>query len=340
MEFPTKSYGKGKKGASKKYYNDAVWKALSSEAQVKIINERKKAMGDDSNNDKSVASAKLAKSIKSITKTMKLLEKDNHRLKKYVSALQKCDEGDDNDLSISSAKGSSHFQEATVMLQESHPRIALALKSSKSIGLDLRNVFLLDNQSTFNSCCNRKFVSLVRKALHALNMTSNGGGLKITEKCKIPGYKFWVWFSENAITNIICLKNLIKIYRVTYDSKVDTTFVVHRSTFSLPNLLFETHPCRLHVCYPKKMGEFGFVQPVKDNMKLFSKRQITGAVRAKDLYEKMIFPSTADFREIVRASIPGCDVTPADAKSFGSQNEREHRKKKCKAPCSKCDQGP
>jgi hypothetical protein len=34
-------------------------------------------MGDDGNNDKSVASAKLAKSIKSITKTMKALEKDN-----------------------------------------------------------------------------------------------------------------------------------------------------------------------------------------------------------------------------------------------------------------------
>jgi hypothetical protein len=30
--FATKSYGKGKKGAPKKYYNDAEWKALSSEA--------------------------------------------------------------------------------------------------------------------------------------------------------------------------------------------------------------------------------------------------------------------------------------------------------------------
>ncbi len=58
-------------------------------------------------------------------------------------------------------------------------------------------------------------------------MTSNGGGLRISEKCKLPRYKFWVWFSKKSITNIICLKNLIKIYRVTYDSKVDTTFVVH-----------------------------------------------------------------------------------------------------------------
>jgi hypothetical protein len=30
--FVTKSYGKDKKGASKKYYDDAEWKALSSEA--------------------------------------------------------------------------------------------------------------------------------------------------------------------------------------------------------------------------------------------------------------------------------------------------------------------
>jgi hypothetical protein len=235
-------------------------------------------MDDDRNDNKSVESTKSAKSIKSITKTMKLLEKDNHRLKKSLSTLQKCNEGEDNDSSISSAEGFSHFQEAMEMLKESHSKIVLALKSSKSIGLDHRNVLLLDNQSTFDSCCNRKFVSLVRKALNALNMTSNSGGLKIMKQCKIPGCKFWVWFSENAVTNIICLKNLIKIYRVTYTSKVDTTFVVHCSTFGLPDLLFEMHPCKLHVCYLKKMGEFGFVQTIKDNMKLFSKRQIGRAV--------------------------------------------------------------
>jgi hypothetical protein len=48
-------------------------------------------------------------------------------------------------------------------------------------------------------------------------------------------------------------------------------------------------------------------------MKLFSKRQIAGVVHAKDSYEKMIFPSNADFRAIVSAGgIPGCEVTPED----------------------------
>ncbi len=127
------------------------------------------------------------------------------------------------------------------------------------------------------------FASKIIKAENALLTTSNGGGLKITKKCKIPGYKYLVWYSKKVITNIICLMNLIKCYWVTYDSKLDTTFVVHHSAFGLPDLLFEMHLCGLHVCYRKKMGKFGFVQTVEDNIKLFSKRQIAGAVRVRDL---------------------------------------------------------
>ena len=147
-------------------------------------------------------------------------------------------------------------------------------------------------------------------------MTSNGGGLKITKKCRIPGYKYEVWYSKKAITNIICLKNLIKCYRVTYDSKIGTTFVVHRSAYGLPDLLFEMHPCGLHVCYPKKLGQFGFVQTVEDNMKLFSKHQVAGAIKARELYEKLIYPSTADFRAIVASGgVPGSEVTIDDVKA-------------------------
>jgi hypothetical protein len=64
------------------------------------------------------------------------------------------------------------------------------------------------------------------------------------------------------------------------------------------------------------MGEFGFIQTVKDNMKLFSKRQIANATPAKDLFKKMIFPSTADLRAIVSAGgVPGSDVTLKDVKA-------------------------
>jgi len=43
-------------------------------------------------------------------------------------------------------------------------------------------VLLLDNQSTFDLCCNKTFASKIIKVENAPSMASNGGGLKITEK--------------------------------------------------------------------------------------------------------------------------------------------------------------
>jgi hypothetical protein len=73
----------------KKYLKDAEWNALSPEAQLKIIEVRKKGKDDDED-DKSSASTKPAKTIKSLSKLMKSLEKDNQRLKKSFTLLQKC----------------------------------------------------------------------------------------------------------------------------------------------------------------------------------------------------------------------------------------------------------
>jgi hypothetical protein len=116
---------------------------------------------------------------------MKSLEKDNSRLKKFASALQKYEEDDDNDSSISSAKGLSHVQKAIGFLKKSYPKVV------KSLNLVLMYVLLLDNQSTFDLCCNRGFMSMIRKASGALNMTSNGSDLKITKQGKFLGYKYF-----------------------------------------------------------------------------------------------------------------------------------------------------
>ncbi len=62
---------------------------------------------------------------------MKFLEKDKRRLKKSVSALQKCKENDDDDSSVLYADGLSHFQKGIKTLEESYPKIAFALKSIK-----------------------------------------------------------------------------------------------------------------------------------------------------------------------------------------------------------------
>jgi len=66
--------------------------------------------------------------------------------------------------------------------------------------LDLKCMWLLDNQSTFDLCCNPDFAHNRRDAKRAMHMSSNGGGLHISKECKVPGYDFWVWFTKRAMT--------------------------------------------------------------------------------------------------------------------------------------------
>ncbi len=76
----TSCKGKGKKASGKtKYISNSNWKAMSPEAQTKVINACKKAAEDD-DNEKSSARAKSEKTMKSISKAMKPLEKDSCRL--------------------------------------------------------------------------------------------------------------------------------------------------------------------------------------------------------------------------------------------------------------------
>jgi hypothetical protein len=143
-----------------------------------------------------------------------------------------------------------------------------------------------------------------------MNMLSNGGGLQISKECMVPVYDFWVWFTTRAMTIIICLKNLICLYQVTYDSEHWMAFIVNWEEFGLPNMIFDMHPCGLHVYYPQKSdGQYGFVQTVAENMKLFTKQQILeGALKACHLYKTLGYPLSADFEAVLQ--VGGMGVVP------------------------------
>ena len=82
-----------------------------------------------------------------------------------------------------------------------------------------------------------------------MKLQSNGSTLKVTEKAILNGYHDNVWFSNKAITNIIALCDIIKQYRVTYDSD-DLRFVVHREVAGKLNMEFIMHECGLHYFDP------------------------------------------------------------------------------------------
>ncbi len=99
---------------------------------------------------------------------------------------------------------------------------------------------------------------------------------------------------------MICLKNIIRLFRVTYDSEQGTRFIVHHEEYGLPNMIFDMHPCGLHVYYPEKIdGKYSFVQIVADNMKLFTKQQIERALRIHHLYKTLAYHSQANFEAVL-----------------------------------------
>jgi hypothetical protein len=103
----------------------------------------------------------------------------------------------------------------------------------------------------------------------------------VNHKAKMKGYLNQVWFSKKAITNILALSNVIKQYRVIYDSG-DKMFVVHREEKGMPSMEFRMHQSGLHYYDPRE-EEFTNPHTVSGNKDGFTTRQIKDAEIARTL---------------------------------------------------------
>ena len=110
---------------------------------------------------------------------------------------------------------------------------------------------MLDNQSTLDLICNKKLATKIDKSNRTMTVQGSGGTLDITHIARLKGYTSKPWFSKEAITNILSFKNMIKKYRITYDSN-DEMFVVHRKESGPPNMEFRMHSSGLHVYYQEE----------------------------------------------------------------------------------------
>jgi hypothetical protein len=269
----------------------------------------------NSNDDDDSSAAATINSVKKLLKDIKYTRKAfttvNTQLEKMKEA--KSD--------ISESKGedeASHFQ-MDVALQlaqvekEFEPRISKLFKQAGSkIKLDLREIILLDSQSTMDLFCNSVLVSNTSKSKSSMRLKSKGGTMTVSRKATLPVYNKSVWFSTIAITNIIALHNPIEQYRVTYDID-DLMFVVHRESESKPNMEFRIHESGLHYYDPRKEAHLTFVNTVSKNKECFTQMQIKGADLTRKLYKILSYPSMKDFKWVIqRNQIKHCPVTFQD----------------------------
>ena len=92
--------------------------------------------------------------------------------------------------------------------------------------VDLCDMVLLDNQLMTDIFCNPQLMKKVWNVNEEMKIHGNGGSLTTKMKALIHNYGV-VWFNENAITNILCLKNVLsKGYHGTYNLVAGGDFII------------------------------------------------------------------------------------------------------------------
>ena len=314
--------GRGAGSSNQNSFDKAYWKDkecynCNKKGHPSSHCPKKKKTNDD---DKSSRTSK-SNTSKSNKSAQASIEKEQKKLKKSFATLSSKIEELENESDISNSDSDneeqSHFQTNFTFAQkdkrdfEQRNKDILFKKAGPKLNLALRNIILLDSQSTMDLFCNPQLVHKIHRSKHSMKLQSNGGTMTVRHKAKIRNYLHDVWFDKHAITNIIALSNLIQQYRVTYDSD-DKMFVVHREEIGKRSMHFKMHSSGLHY-YDPKDHEFTFVNTVSENLQGYTKRQVKGAELAKVLYSNLGYPSMKDFRWIIQSNqIKDCPVTVED----------------------------
>ena len=174
---------------------------------------------------------------------------------------------------------------------------------------------LLDSQSTISVFNNRDMLTNVRRSPHVLRAITNGGFQDSNMIGEFPNLGD-VWYNRESIANILSLAEVRKVCRVTMDTTTEPAMFVHRLDGSL--MKFVEHPSGLYVFSNNNSASttaYTMVSTVAEHKRMFSRRQLEDADRARDLYRKLGRPSEAEFQSILQLNlIRNCPVTPDDAK--------------------------
>ena len=140
--------------------------------------------------------------------------------------------------------------------------------------------------------------------------------MSIADIANFEGFEAPVWFSQDAITNILSLAETKKEYDITYD---DDDFIVHRATRRYSDMVFKPHPSGFHVSILKTLGALQVMRSSRRLQKICrctpsakSQVQMLRAI-SKQGWLILRFPLVPDWKWIVKSNmLKGNPVTSQD----------------------------
>lgn len=178
-----------------------------------------------------------------------------------------------------------------------------------------------------NLFCNPDLVTDISKVTNGegLILSSNGGTQDSNTQAKFGDLT--VWFNTNSLANILSLSIVAEHFRVTMDTFIDNSFLVHLN--DNVKLKFCCHENGLYYCDTKsilkddlhvafsffqealhKSKGSNFLQTVEENKKKYTQRQIRKADEARNLSRFLCHPEQSVLERMIRENVlQNCNVT-------------------------------
>ena len=181
---------------------------------------------------------------------------------------------------------------------------------------------LLDSESSESIFRDLSLLSNIRIGESPMTLYTNGGTRQATQQGEYNGLgkPLTVWVDTTSLANILALRDVRKLARVTLDTAEELALVVHLPNGELMRFV-EHDDTGLYVYHPEcnevkvPVRAYTMLQTVSKNRTLFSRRELDGADAARALYRQVGRPSQSRFVEYLSKNlIRNCPVTIADAK--------------------------
>jgi hypothetical protein len=99
-----------------------------------------------------------------------------------------------------------------------------------------------------------------------MSLKSNGGTLTINKVADVEGFEEEVWFSTEAMTNILSFALVRAEYNISYDGEA---FIVHCSDNGYDDMVFIPYSSGLHVYNPEDprgLSSYSFFETVEHHL--------------------------------------------------------------------------